>query len=184
MSGYSPIVLEFTSAPLHSTIPALRDLLQNGYHFAIPRATPPPSGSKRLVGSISLGDKRVTFEANASKDPDDTHLEHLTVELDTLAYDAAYDLLKEQALPRGKQALTELSTDIARATAAEGLRLRFASEEPILLTIDNLAKAMTSTRDAGLICGISLTSASCPDVRKFWGKSAHEIAGYLVVVSI
>jgi len=184
MSDYTPTILELTPAPAGTTITELLRLVRRNYHFAWPRGVERRPDTGRLVGSLSLGDNRVTMEAHARPDYEDRSREYLTIDLDSTAYESAYDLLREQVHPRGKQALVDFCIEVAASLKVEGFRLRFVADEPDPLSVDKLVAAMTSTDHCGLVSGLALSSASIDKIRGYWFRKAKEMLGYLVIVLI
>jgi hypothetical protein len=184
MSDYTPTILELTPAPAGTTIAELLRLVRRNYHFAWPRGVERQPDTGRLVGSVSLGDNRITLEAHARPDFDDNSREYLTIDLDSTAYESAYDLLRERVHPRGKQALVDFCIEVAATLKVEGFRLRFVADEPEPLSVDKLVGAMMSTDDCGLISGLAASSASVDKIRGYWFRKVKEILGYLIIVLI
>src|SRR5262245_23049445 len=184
MSDYTPTILELTPAPAGTAVAQLLQLLRRNYHFAWPRGVERRPETGRLVGSISLGDNRVTLEAYTCPDAEDRTREYLIIDLDSAAYESAYDLEKGRVHPRGKQALVDFCIEVAVTLKVEGFRLRFVADEPDPLSVSKLVEAMTSTDHCGLVAGLAVTSASLDKIRGFWFRKAKEILGYLVIVLI
>ena len=180
MSGYTPTVLELTASPAGTAILALLKLLRSKYHFAWSRGVERNPGGGRIVGAISLGDNRVALEAFTRPDDNDGSQEYVTIDLDSAAYEGAYDLLRDRVHTRGQQALVDFCIEVAAALQVEGFRLRFVADEPVL-SVERLVLAMTSTGSCGLVSGLAASSASSDRVREYWFRRLKEILGYLVL---
>ena len=184
MTGHNPTILELTPAPTGTAITALLRLLRRSYHIAAFRGVQLRTHPGRLAGSVSLGNNRVMLEANACPDLEDGSREYVTIDLDSLAYEAAYDPLRDRVHPRARQALVDFCIEVAATLKVEGFRLRFVADEPQPLSVDKLIKSMTSTDECGLVCGIAASSEGSAKIREYWFRKAKQTAGYLVLVLI
>jgi hypothetical protein len=181
MSGHTPTVLELTASAAGTAIPALLKLLRSKYHFAWSRGVERNPGGGRIVGAISLGDNRVALEAFTRPEDNDGSQEYVTIDLDSDAYEGAYDQLRDRVHARGKQALVDFCIEVAAALKVEGFRLRFVADEPVPLSVERLAVAMTSSGSCGLVAGLATSSAASDRVREYWFRKLKEILGYLVL---
>ncbi|HEU4728443.1 MAG TPA: hypothetical protein VFT22_11150 [Kofleriaceae bacterium] len=181
MSGYTPTILELTPVSAGTAGPGLLQLLRRNYHFAWPRGVERQPGGGRIVGAVTLGDNRVTLEAYTRPDDQDGSKECLIIDLDSAAYEGAYDLLRERAHPRGKQALIDFCIEVAAAVKAEGFRLRFVADDPVSLSVERLVEAMTTSGGSGLVAGLVASSAFSDRIRGYWFGRLKEILGYLVI---
>jgi hypothetical protein len=184
VTGHTPTILELTPAAAGTAINALLALLRRSYRIAALRGSQLRTHPGRLVGSISLGNHRVTLTAQARPDSEDGSREHVIVDIDSGAYEAAYDLFRERANPHARQALVEFCVEVAAALQVEGFQLRFAGEERPPLSVNRLVEAITSTNNCGLVCGLATSSEASTRVRGYWFSAVQEIAGYLIVVTI
>jgi hypothetical protein len=180
MSGYTPTILELTPVSTGAAASGLLPLLRRNYQFAWSSDVEREPAS-RIVGAVTLGDARVALEAYTRPHDQDGSKEHLTIDLDSAAYEGAYDLLEQRSHPRGKQALVDFCIEAAAAVKAEGFRLRFVADDPVPLSVERLAEAMSSRGGSGLLAGILASSAFSDRVRAYWLRRLKEILGYLVI---
>jgi hypothetical protein len=75
MPDYTPTVLELTPASAGTAIAELLRLLRRNYHFAWPRNVERRPDTGRLVGSVSIGDNRITLEAYTRRNAEDSSRE-------------------------------------------------------------------------------------------------------------
>lgn len=170
MSDHNPTILELTPPPREPALASVIALLRDKYDGQFRARTGEGAASHTPGGSIVLGDVEVTVS-----------LDLPNVELDSRAWEAAWDVLRGRARRKGRKALTRLCVDVAAAAGAEGFRLRFGASSSSLPTVDTLVRALTSVDgNPGLILGISATSAAWPKVKDYYA-SWTEIRGYQVV---
>jgi len=181
MAGYSPTVLELTPSDRRGSIPSVLEMLHRNYNADLRLSPPDGPRLSSAGGAILLGADQVVISLEVTDCPTDPTQVHLSVEMDEQAYEAAFDISRLSAREPGKRALIDFCVDFAAAAHVEGFRLRFSTESPSVLTIDELIEALTSVdRAPGLVSGIAESLPLSSTLDSYW-PNIIEKAGFLVV---
>lgn len=172
MSGHWPTVLELAppSIAQEAAVAGLLATLQGRYASTL-RNPAGPGGASTLgrSGSISLGDANVWLELQAGDGSAGSASATLAIRLDSKAFEAACDVVRQRVHPRGLGLLIRLCVDVAAAAHADGFRLRFDNGAAGAPAAGDWVASLGSNRaDPGLMIGIAEASAHWPTVGPYW----------------
>jgi hypothetical protein len=185
MSGYWPTILELTplAPPWTDSLVPLIGFLEKEHLAHFRRSKEAHHGSfSRDCSELVLGGTEVWSEICISPSHREPQERRVAIALDSKAYEMAYGVIDQRINRDGRQALMRFCARAAFFARPEGFRLRFEKTSVPPLDIDELVKGLTtvaSHASAGLIAGISVWSASWPQVRHYW-PDWEELEGYQV----